>query len=211
MPVLIHTIAEDFDKLLENGGLATIALLSELGRVMIVAIDVAFVFVVAVRCTKDGRADTAGEVLNVVFAIEGSDVRAPQRAPTRVAEEVEAAEVVGLTQRVLVRWVIGYGEEFGSDDLATVLEEWSAKTIHQITSHGDTDITRETFQMIRISQRAHKLAGQGPRTFAAYPLLSAGPPPCSWSFLHITARVGLLIPAVLWLARIHESIRLCGG
>ena len=44
--MLIDTVSEDFDKLLQNGGLASIALLRELRRVVVVAVHVAFVFVI---------------------------------------------------------------------------------------------------------------------------------------------------------------------
>lgn len=44
--MLIDTIAEDFDELLQNGGLASIALLRELRRVVVVAVHVTLVLVV---------------------------------------------------------------------------------------------------------------------------------------------------------------------
>jgi len=44
--VLIDTIAEDFNKLLQNGGLTSIALLRKLRRVVVMAVHVAFVLVV---------------------------------------------------------------------------------------------------------------------------------------------------------------------
>ena len=46
VPVLIDSIAEDFDELLQDGSLTSIALLRKLGRVMVVAVDIAFVLVV---------------------------------------------------------------------------------------------------------------------------------------------------------------------
>jgi hypothetical protein len=46
MPVLVDTITEDFDKLFQDRGLTAIASLCELGRVVVVAVDTAFVFVI---------------------------------------------------------------------------------------------------------------------------------------------------------------------
>lgn len=46
VPVLIDSVAEDLDELLQDGGLTSIALLRKLGRVMVVAVHIAFVLVV---------------------------------------------------------------------------------------------------------------------------------------------------------------------
>ena len=46
MPVLIHTIAEDLDELLQDGCLTSIALLRKFGGVVVVAVYIAFVLVV---------------------------------------------------------------------------------------------------------------------------------------------------------------------
>lgn len=50
--MLVLTIAEDLDELLEDGRLAAIAPLRKLGRVVVVAVDAALVLIVAVRCTE---------------------------------------------------------------------------------------------------------------------------------------------------------------
>ena len=76
MPVLIDTVAEDLDELLQDGSLTTIALLRKFGRVVVMAVHIAFVLVVGILCTKDSRAYTASEMLNVVFAVHGSNVGA---------------------------------------------------------------------------------------------------------------------------------------
>lgn len=54
MPVLVLAVPEDLDKLLQNGGLAAVAALRELGRIMVVAVDISVVFVVAVLGAEDG-------------------------------------------------------------------------------------------------------------------------------------------------------------
>ena len=72
--MLVLTIAEDFYKLFYNGSLTAVASLCKFGRVMIVTVDISFVLVVAVLGAKDGGTDRTGEVLNVVFPLEGGDV-----------------------------------------------------------------------------------------------------------------------------------------
>lgn len=44
--MLVDTVAEDFHELLQDGGLTSIALLRELGRVVVMAVHVALVLVV---------------------------------------------------------------------------------------------------------------------------------------------------------------------
>lgn len=51
--MLILSISEDLDKLLKNCRLTSVALLSKLGGVMIMAVNLSIVFVVAVLSTKD--------------------------------------------------------------------------------------------------------------------------------------------------------------
>ena len=122
MPVLIHSIPEYFDKLLQYRRLASIAFLRELRRVMVVAEDIPFMFIVRVLRAEDGRTDAAGEVFDVIFAVEGGDVGAAESTTAGVAEEVEASEVVGFAEWVLVGRVVGDGEEFGGYDFVAVLQ-----------------------------------------------------------------------------------------
>ena len=119
--MLIHAISEDLHKLLQNRRLTPVALLRKLGRIMIVAVDIPFVLVIRVLSAEDGGTDAAGEVLDVVFAVEGGDVGAAESAAAGVAEEVEAAEIVRFAEGVLVRGLVGDGEEFRSDDFVAVL------------------------------------------------------------------------------------------
>ena len=76
MPMLVDAIAEYLDELFKYRCLASVALLREFGGVVVVAVDVSIVLVVAILRAEDSRADTACEVLDVVFAIERSYVRA---------------------------------------------------------------------------------------------------------------------------------------
>ena len=51
--MLILAIAEDLDKLLENGGMTAMATLCKLGRVVKMAVDLALMFIVGVLGTED--------------------------------------------------------------------------------------------------------------------------------------------------------------
>lgn len=54
VPMLVLTVPEYLDKLLQNGGLAAVAALCELGGIMVVAVDISVMFVVAVLGSKNG-------------------------------------------------------------------------------------------------------------------------------------------------------------
>lgn len=88
MPVLVLAIAEDFDKLLQNGCLAAVAALGKFCRIVIMAVDVSFVLVIAVLGAKHGRAYGAGEMLDVILSIQCGDVRAAKSASACMAEQV---------------------------------------------------------------------------------------------------------------------------
>lgn len=84
VPVLILPITKYFNKLFEDGSLTTIAPLSKLGRIMIVTVYAPIMFIIAILSPEDGRAERAGEMVYVVFAIESSDIGAAQGAATLV-------------------------------------------------------------------------------------------------------------------------------
>lgn len=74
MPVLVLTISEDLDELLQYRRLTAIAALCKFGRIMVVAVYTALMLVVAVGGAEHGGTYGASEMLDVVFAVEGSDV-----------------------------------------------------------------------------------------------------------------------------------------
>jgi len=74
--MLIDTIPENLHKLLQDSCLATIALLRKPRTVMVMTVHAPLVLVVAVLRPEDGGTDAAGEVLDVVFAVQGGDVGA---------------------------------------------------------------------------------------------------------------------------------------
>ncbi len=97
MPVLILTIAEYLHELLENGDLASVAALCKLSRVVIVAVYVTVVLIIAVLRAEYRLTERAGEVINMVFAIESCDIRSSQSTSALVAEQIKSSEVIGLT------------------------------------------------------------------------------------------------------------------
>ncbi len=122
MPVLVLAVPKDLDKLLEDSSVAAITSLSEMRRVVVVAVDLAIMLVVAVLRTENCRTDRAGEVFNVILSIDSRDVRPTQRATTLMAEKVKTPKVVSFTQGILVCAVFLVNrEEFGSNRLATIL------------------------------------------------------------------------------------------
>jgi len=74
MPVLVLTVSEDLDKLLQDGSLATTAALGELCRVVVVAVDLALMLVVAILGTKHSWAQRTGEVVDMILAVQGCDI-----------------------------------------------------------------------------------------------------------------------------------------
>ncbi len=68
---------------------------------MIVAVDLPFMFVVAVLSAKDCRAHGTGEMFNMILALKRSDVGASERATTLEAKKVKASEVVSLAEWIL--------------------------------------------------------------------------------------------------------------
>ena len=64
---------------------------------MVVAVYIAFMFVVRVLGTKHGRANGTGEMFDMVFAVKSCDIRASECTAAFVAQEVESSEVVCLT------------------------------------------------------------------------------------------------------------------
>ena len=63
MPTFVAHVPIYFNELLEDSAVATSALRSEASRVVVVTVDVAFVFIVRVLRAKEGRAYGACEVV----------------------------------------------------------------------------------------------------------------------------------------------------
>lgn len=86
--MLILSIAEDFDELLQNCRVTAMTPLSELSGVMVMAIHLAFMLIVGVLSTKHCRTHGASEMFNVIFAIQGRDIRAAQGTTAFMTQQV---------------------------------------------------------------------------------------------------------------------------
>lgn len=99
--MLILAVAEYLYKLLEDCCLTTIASLSELGRIVIVAEDLVIVLIVTILSSKYRWTYRTGKMVDMVFSVEGSNVRPAKSSITLVADEIQSSEVVGLAKRIL--------------------------------------------------------------------------------------------------------------
>lgn len=79
--MLIFPVPKDLDKLLEYGRMTAITPLSELCRIVIVAVHLILVFIVAVLSAENRGAYGASEMLNMVFAVQSCDIR-PAKGPS---------------------------------------------------------------------------------------------------------------------------------
>lgn len=86
MPVLVLTVPEDLHKLLQYRGPASVTPLCKLRRVMVMTVDLPFVFVVAVLCTEHRRANRAREMFNVILSFQGRNVGSTKSAATIEAQ-----------------------------------------------------------------------------------------------------------------------------
>ena len=53
--MLILSISKDFDELLQDSSLASVAALCKLRRIMVMAVDLSIMLIVTVLCTKHSR------------------------------------------------------------------------------------------------------------------------------------------------------------
>lgn len=68
---------------------------------MIMAIHLALMLVVAVLSTKNRWAYRAGEMIDVIFPIQCGNVRTTKCTVALEANEIEPAEIVRFTKRIL--------------------------------------------------------------------------------------------------------------
>lgn len=125
VPVFVLAIAVNLDELLQDRGPTSCAFDGVVERIVIVAIDLAVMFIVRVLRTKDCRTHGACEVLNVIFVVQRRDIGATKSSSTRLAHKVESPEIVALTQWILLPIGLGDGEKLGRYNLVTVLREHS--------------------------------------------------------------------------------------
>jgi hypothetical protein len=86
------------------------------------AVNIALVFVIAVLGSKDGIAEGACKVVDVILSVQSCYVRAAKRTAALMTEQAESPKIVGLAKRVLaLAVVVVCREEFGSYYLAAIL------------------------------------------------------------------------------------------
>lgn len=179
MPVLILTITEDLHELFQDGRLTAITALGKLGGIVVVTVYATLVLVVAVGRAEDGGAYGAGEMLDMVFAVESCNIRASEGLSAFEAEKVEPSEVVGFAQGVLPWGLFGHGEEFGRYNFPAVLQFVSTNiregggdrraasgglehNTSQKISRNDrlyTYVTGEALEVVSIAKCSHELSG----------------------------------------------------
>ena len=85
-------------------------------------IHLAIMLVITIMRPKHSWTHGAGEMIDVVFAIERCDVGPPERSAALVTEQPETSKVIRLAKRILSTSVLVVGrEKLGGDNLATVL------------------------------------------------------------------------------------------
>lgn len=173
--MLVLTIAEDLNELLEDGRVAAMAPLGKLSRVMEVTVDFALVLIIRILSTEYCRTYRAREVFDVIFAVQRRNVGATKSATTLVAEQIQSSKVIGLAKRILATAIRRINrEKLGRDNITTILyRTWSVheRPLILIQPHAKrpTYLTLETFQVKSPTQSSNKLAGQWLIAFLAYP------------------------------------------
>lgn len=76
-------------------------------------------------------------MLNVVFAVEGSDVRAAKSTAACMTQEIQPPKVVDLTERVLIWAGLRMREELGCDEFAAFLCKKSVSSRYGVSRKGD--------------------------------------------------------------------------
>ena len=84
--MLILSISQDLNKLLEDSSMTSITPLSKLCRVVIMTVDLIFVLIVAVLRPKDRGTNRASEVLDMIFPFQSSDVGSTKSSSTSETE-----------------------------------------------------------------------------------------------------------------------------
>ena len=92
MPAFVPHVTVDLHKLLQNSAIAASALRGEASRVVIMAIDIAFVLVIRVLRPKERRTHRTGEVVHMELLVCGRGVIRtrswPALAPSHVLHAV---------------------------------------------------------------------------------------------------------------------------
>jgi len=109
--MLVLAVSVNLHKLLQDRGPAACALDSVAEGVVVVTKDLAIMFIVRVLRPKNGRADRARKVLDMVLVIQSGNVAPSQGLTAGVADQVQAPEVIALTEWVLLAVSLLDGKE----------------------------------------------------------------------------------------------------
>lgn len=89
---------------------------------MVMTVDLAIVLIITVLRSKYRRTYRTGKMVDMVFSVQGCDIRSAQSAIAFVAYQIEATKVIGFAKRILpFSLLFLYGEKLRGDNLATVL------------------------------------------------------------------------------------------
>lgn len=174
--MLILPIAKDLHKLLQYCSMATMTPLSKLSGIVEVAIHLALVFVVRVLRTKHRRTYRAGEMFNMILAVQSRNIRATQGTTTLMAQKIQSSEVVSLAQRVLSTAIVGIdGKELGRNDIAAILrcnrQNWRHAKSRRFCA---TYLAFKTLKMKGCTQRPYELTSKGFTALFADPRCTPG-------------------------------------
>lgn len=129
------------------------------------AVDLALMLVVGILCTKHRRTHRAGEMFNMVFTVQGRNIRATQGTTALVTEQIQTSEIVDLAKGVLPTAVFPVdGKELGRDNLTTVLHPQPSQRqnrLYDLLLFFVTYLTPKTLQVKCCTQSSHELTDEG--------------------------------------------------
>lgn len=156
--MLIDPVSEALDELFQYGRLAAGTLLRKPRGIMIVTVDLVLVFVVAVFRAEDRRTDGAGEVLDMIFPVQSSDVRTSQGTAAVMTQQIQSSKIVGLAEGIGrgALAVVG-GEELRSNDLPALLYTHVRIDCPLVDTPDALYLALEALEMPCSSERSHVL------------------------------------------------------
>jgi hypothetical protein len=95
--MLVLTLPENLNELFQNRGVASVATLCELCRIVVVAIHTSIMLVITVLGTKDCWAHRTSEMIYVILSVQGSNVGTTECTTALVAKEIQTSKVVRFT------------------------------------------------------------------------------------------------------------------
>ncbi len=161
VPLFELVVLWHFDEILENCRLATAALLGEEERVVRLAVNLALFLVVLIVLLKHGRTNGTLEMLEVIFLVEGGDVRPTEHTVAFWANQVEPLEVIVFAKDERCAILLGGWEELLDDQLLTVLQMRLGDT-RANGLHDNGNIQGDTVYQ-ELAQICQRLAGNKSR------------------------------------------------